>query len=406
MLEYGPADSSMEFSYLFDRKHQRFSSKIAAVSRGWTPRPADDWSAVQDALRTLAQEELLRLVIPPAYGGPPGPPSDPDEVDLRLIVMAREQLAWADGILDFAFAMQGLGSYPLHRSRSEELAREYYPGVISGERVGAFALTEPEAGSDVAQLRCRAIPQEDGSYRLRGKKTFISNAGLASQYIVFASHLRGSSRKKDRRGEISAFIVNRDDPGLRIEPFEVMAPHPIGTLHFTNCIVPARRRLGPERSGFRLAMDTLNTFRLSVAGAALGMAKRALDEALSYALKRVVFGKPLIKQQQVSAALADSVTELTAARLLVYRAAYERDITGRDVSAEVAQGKLFATECAQQIIDRCLQIHGGLGVKVGHPLERLYREVRALRIYEGASEVQRLIIARALERGASQAPPK
>ncbi|MEE2643658.1 MAG: acyl-CoA dehydrogenase family protein [Myxococcota bacterium] len=399
---YGPANSALEFSYLFDRKHQRFSQKLSALNRRWVPQQRDDWSAVKEALSALADEGLLNLCVPPAHGGPLGPAGRPEDVDLRLLVMAREQLAWADGILDFAFAMQGLGSYGIHLSGDLGLAAEYYPGVITGDRVGAFALTEAEAGSDVAQLRCRVTPVGDDQYRIRGKKTFISNAGLATQYIVFASHLKASNKKKDRRGDISAFIVNRDDPGLKIEPFEVMAPHPIGTLHFTNCVIPARRRLGAEGEGFRIAMESLNTFRLSVAGAALGMAKRALDEALSYAMERTVFGRPLIKQQQVAAMIAESSAELAAARLLVYRGAYDRDMTGRDISLEVAQGKLFATERAQVIIDRCLQIHGGLGVKVGHPLERLYREIRALRIYEGASEIQRVIIARELQQKAKQ----
>jgi acyl-CoA dehydrogenase len=240
-------------------------------------------------------------------------------------------------------------------------------------------------------MGCRAVRDADG-WRIDGTKTFISNAGIAGQYVVFAT----ADPTAGRRG-IAAFIVEPDDPGLSVTPQEVIAPHPIGTLHFDGCRIPGDRLLGTLGGGFKLAMRTLDAFRNTVGGAALGMARRALDEALDWATTRTQFGKLLIDHQQIAAYLADSATELDAARLLVFRGAHARDTREGRVSLEVAMGKLYATEAAQRIIDRAVQIHGGRGVLRGEPVERLYREVRALRIYEGTSEIQRVVIAAALK---------
>ena len=288
--------------------------------------------------------------------------------------------------------MQGLGSYPITLAGSDEQKEKYLPGVLSGERLGAFALTEPNAGSDVASMSCHAR-RDSNTYVLNGSKTYISNAGIAGQYVVFAT----VDPSRGREG-ITGFIVEPGDMGLSVEPIDLIAPHPIGTLHFTDCRIPESRRLGAEGEGFRLAMRTLDVFRTTVGGAALGMGRRALDEGMERALMRTQFGQPIFEQQQIMAYLAESATELDAARLLVFRAAHQRDTTTTRVSKTVAMGKLFATEAAQRIIDRAVQIHGGMGVTRGVTVERLYREIRALRIYEGTSEIQRVVIGGQLRR--------
>ena len=385
-----PTLSTFDLPMFFDDFHDKICEQLLSFAEGWEPNDfQDDWLATSHAVEKMSEASLSKLCIPEMFGGEAV--GQHDELDVRSITLARECLGYLDGLLDCAFAMQGLGSYPISVAGNESQKERYLAGFISGERVGAFALTEPEAGSDVASMKTKAKRLENGDYQLSGAKTFISNAGVATQYIVFAS----TNPKAGAKG-ISAFIVEPSDPGFKIEPFEVMAPHPIGSLKLNRCVVPASRRLGEEGEGFKIAMRTLNTFRISVAGAALGMARRALDEALRHTSTRVQFDRPLIEQQQVSAALADAATELDAARLLVYRAGYMRDVLESRSGKEVAMAKLFATESAQRIIDRCLQLHGGLGVKKGEVLERLYREIRALRIYEGASEVQRLIIAKSL----------
>jgi acyl-CoA dehydrogenase len=391
-MSFSPSPSNFDFPFLFEDFHDQISIRLLEFAESWKPEEyRDDWLATRVAVQNLSAANLIKLCIPEQYEGEAV--NHPSDIDVRSITLARECLGYLDGLLDCAFAMQGLGSYPIIIAGTDEQKSKYLPGFMSGDRVGAFALTEPNAGSDVVSLKTKARKQKNGDYLITGSKTFISNAGVANQYIVFAT----VNEKKKAKG-ITAFIVESDDPGIKIEPFEVIAPHPIGTIHFKRTRVPASRRLGAEGEGFKIAMKTLNTYRLSVAGAALGMAKRALDEALAHAMKRKQFGKALIEQQQIAAYLADSATELDAARLLVYRAAYLRHIEGESPPKEVAMGKLFATEYAQKIIDRCLQIHGGLGVKKGNVLERLYREIRALRIYEGASEIQKVIIAKSLKK--------
>ena len=386
-----PHPSTFDFPFFFSDFHDEISQGLIQFVEEWKEGDyQDDWLGTLNAVRQLSESQLSKLCIPEVHQG--AAVNQPRGIDVRSITLARECLAWKDGLLDFAFAMQGLGSYPITLAGSQAQQEMYLPGFIDGSRIGAFALTEPDAGSDVASMKTKARRDDKGDYILNGSKTFISNAGIATQYIVFAS----TDGRKKTKG-ISAFIVKPDDPGVKIEPFEVIAPHPIGTLTFRRCRIPDNRLIGEEGQGFKIAMQTLNTFRLSVAGAALGMARRALAEATHHAMTRMQFKGPLMDQQQIQSYLADSATELDAARLLVYRAAYQRDLFDTHYPKNVAMAKLYATETAQKIIDRCLQIHGGSGVRKGNTLERLYREIRALRIYEGASEIQKLIIAKALK---------
>ena len=324
-----------------------------------------------------------------------------DNFDARAISVLRESLAWWNGLADFAFAMQGLGSGALSIAGSPELKSRYLPRVARGEAIAAFALSEPAAGSDVAAMTCQAR-REGNAFVLDGAKTWISNGGIADFYCVFARTSPGAARADgsiDAAG-ISAFVVERDDAGLSIdERIDVIAPHPLATLGFKGCRIPEQRLIGEVGQGFRLAMRTLDVFRTSVAAAALGFGQRALDEALAHAQARTMFGKRLADFQLTQAALADMATELDAARLLTYRAAWLRD-RGDAVTAAAAMAKLTATETAQRVIDRALQMFGGRGVVHGEVVERLYREIRALRIYEGASEVQKLIIGRELLKAA------
>ncbi len=387
MTPFGTSIADLPF--LFEAHHDRVAAVASEVARGWVVDEADTAQRTREAVTLLASAGLLGWCVPRALGG-----KAPDRLDVRALTLVREALGQADGLLDTAFAMQGLGSYPITLAGTEAQRARYLPGVLDGSRLGAFALTEPEAGSDVASMQCRATRDGDG-WRLDGAKTFISNAGVAGQYVVFAQ-----TDPEARSRGIAAFVVEPDDAGLSVAPFEVIAPHPIGALRFDGVRLHADRLLAPPGEGFKLAMTTLDAFRNTVAGAALGLARRALTESLARATTRVQFGQPIIEHQQIAAYLADGATELDAARLLVYRAAWARDTRADRVSAEVAMGKLFATEAAQRIIDRAVQIHGGLGVTSGVPVERLYREIRALRIYEGTSEIQRVIIAAGLKKAA------
>jgi acyl-CoA dehydrogenase len=310
-------------------------------------------------------------------------------IDTRAICLIRETLARHSGLADFAFAMQGLGSGAISLSGSAEQKARYLPRVARGEAIAAFALSEPDAGSDVAALACNARAEGD-AYVLSGEKTWISNGGIADFYVVFA-------RTADRgsRG-ISAFIVDADTRGFEIaERIEVIAPHPLARLRFDNCRVANTQRIGAEGEGFKLAMRTLDVFRTLVAAAALGFARRALAEALQRATTRKMFNGVLADFQLTQAKLAQMATTIDSAALLTYRAAWQRD-QGANVTREAAMAKMVATEGAQQVIDAAVQLFGGLGVVSEMPVERLYREIRALRIYEGATEVQQLIIAREL----------
>jgi acyl-CoA dehydrogenase len=356
---------------------------------------AEDRSSVDSAsralVRALARAGFTQYCVPGTRG--PAPP----RFDVRALTLIRETLAWHDGLADFAFAMQGLGSGAISLAGSPELRDGYLSRVIDGSAIAAFALSEPGAGSDVAALQCRARRLGD-DYVLDGQKTWISNGGIADFYCVFARTSEPEVRPDGStaaRG-ISAFLVDASCPGLKTdERIEVLAPHPMATLSFSSCRIPASRRLGAEGEGFKLAMRTLDVFRTSVAGAALGFAQRALDASLRHVLERSMFGRKLADQQLTQAVLAEMATEIDAARLQTYRTAWLRD-QGEQITKEVAMAKMAATECAQRVIDRAVQLHGARGVSRGEITERLYREIRALRIYEGATEVQKLIIAREL----------
>ncbi|AVS77804.1 acyl-CoA dehydrogenase [Paracidovorax avenae] len=318
-------------------------------------------------------------------------------IDTRTLCLIRETLARHSGLADFAFAMQGLGSGAISLHGTPEQRARYLERVARGEAIAAFALSEPEAGSDVAAMGCTARAEGDG-YVLDGEKTWISNGGIADFYVVFAR----TGEAPGARG-ISAFIVDADTPGFSIaERIEVIAPHPLARLRFDGCRVPAAQRLGVPGEGFKVAMRTLDVFRTSVAAAALGFARRAMDEALSRATTRRMFGGVLADFQLTQAKLAQMATAIDSAALLTYRAAWLRD-RGAVVTREAAMAKMTATENAQQVIDAAVQLFGGLGVVSGQPVERLYREIRALRIYEGATEVQQLIIGRDLLKSAAVA---
>jgi acyl-CoA dehydrogenase len=316
-----------------------------------------------------------------------------DEIDTREICIIRETLARHSGLADFAFAMQGLGSGAITLFGTAAQKQKYLPSVASGALIAAFALSEPEAGSDAAAMQCEATLRGD-AYELNGEKTFISNGGIADFYVLFAR----TSESTGSRG-ITAFIVDAKTPGFEIaERIRVMAPHPLARLEFTNCRVDASQRLGEPEQGFKVAMATLDVFRTSVAGAAVGFARRALDEALRHATSRKMFGQTLADFQLTQAKLAEMATGIDAAALLTYRAAWLRD-QGQNVTVAAAMAKMTSTETAQKVIDAAVQMFGGQGVVSDEPVERLYREIRPLRIYEGATEVQQLIIARGIIKG-------
>ncbi|HRK24729.1 MAG TPA: acyl-CoA dehydrogenase family protein, partial [Beijerinckiaceae bacterium] len=323
------------------------------------------------------------------------PAGDAATISSLKLCLARETLAWHDGLADFAFAMQGLGSGAIGLAGTPLMRRTVLPRTRSGEWIAAFALSEKDAGSDVAALRCTAR-REGASFVLDGEKTWISNGGIADVYCVFAR----TGEAPGARG-LSAFVVFADDPGFSIaERIDVMAPHPLATVRLDQCRIPADRLIGAPGEGFKVAMRTLDIFRASVAAAANGFARRALDEALAHAAQRRMFGGCLADLQLTQAAFGDMATAVDAAMLLTYRAAWRRDIQHLPTTREAAMAKMAATETAQQVIDRALQMFGGRGVVRGERVEQLYREIRALRIYEGATEVQKLIIARDLLKAA------
>lgn len=327
----------------------------------------------------FGQEGLLRLVVPTRDGG------QTPEVDSRALCLTREALSYHSALADTAFAMQGLGSHPIVLAGTEEQRKTFLPGVVNGTALTGFAITEPEAGSDAASLSTRA-DRVPGGYRINGLKRFISNAGVADLYTLFAR--TGGPGKEG----ISSFILPATTPGIRVKPMQLIAPHPIGELHLEDVFLPEELLLGREGQGYELAMQTLERFRPTVGAAALGLAQRALDEALSYTSSRKQFGQRLSDQQSTRMRLAEMRVALEAGRLLVYQAAWMKDEGHSDAGLHGSMAKLHATESAQQIVDSALQLHGGLGVVQGVVVERLYREVRALRIYEGTSEIQKLII--------------
>ncbi len=371
----------------FDDGHRALASALDAWGAEHLAHVdhADADATCRRLVRALGEAGFLRYCVPKAFGGAL------EALDSRSLVVARETLARHDGLADFAFAMQGLGSGAITLAGSPEQQAKVLPRVAAGEWIAAFALSEPEAGSDVGAMACEARDSGD-HYLLNGEKTWISNGGIADVYCVFAR----TGEAPGTRG-ISAFVVEAGTPGFEIaERIEVMAPHPLARLRFADCRLPKSALLGAPGEGFKLAMRTLDIFRASVAAAALGFARRALDEALAHAKQRRMFGQALADFQLTQASLGDMAAEIDAAALLTYRAAWLRDVQGQRTTREAAMAKMVATETAQRVIDRALQLHGGRGVQVGSAVESLYREIRALRIYEGATEVQRLIIGRDL----------
>jgi acyl-CoA dehydrogenase len=331
-------------------------------------------------VRALGEAGWLRYCVPQAYGGVH------EVLDVRSLSIIRETLAYHSGLADFAFAMQGLGSGAISGFGSEAQKQDYLPAVAAGEKIAAFALSEPEAGSDAAALSASLAATSDG-YVLNGEKTWISNGGIADFYCLFARTGVGS------RG-VTAVVVDAGAHGFSIsERIEVIAPHPLARLRFDDCVVPFGKRIGEEGEGFRIALSTLDIFRTTVGAAALGFARRAFDEAGRHALARRMFGGTLADLPLAQERLAEMALDIDAAALLVYRSAWTKDVKRQRVTREAAMAKLFATDQAQVVIDKAVQMFGGMGVAKGVKVEELYREVRALRIYEGASEVQKLIIA-------------
>jgi len=376
----------------FDAQHRAFAEELdqwaygaVADVEGNDPAHGDVDATCVRWVRALGAAGWLQHCVPAGYGGAHDP------LRSLYLVIARETLARHSGLADFAFVMQGLGSGPISLAGSEELKKRYLPQVGSGAAIAAFALTEPEAGSDVAAMALTA-QRQDNHYMLDGEKTWISNGGIADFYVVFAR----TGEASGARG-ISAFVVEAGAPGFEIaERLNVTAPHPLARLRFQSCRVPVSHLIGMPGEGFKIAMRTLDIFRAGVAAAALGFARRALDEALVRVTTRKMFGQTLADFQLTQAALADMATEIDGAALLTYRAAWLRDVEGVPTTREAAMAKMTATEGAQRVIDRAVQMFGGLGVGVGSVVERLYREIRPLRIYEGATEVQKLIIGRDL----------
>ncbi len=382
----------------FDEGHRALAREL----EGWAdealpPLVAGDddrsgavYACVGRLVAELGKAGLLRACVPAAYGGLR------EKVDVRSLCLAREILARASGLADFALAMQGLGSVPITLHGTESQKRAYLPRVAAGRAIAAFALSEFDAGSDVAAMSTAAVRDGDG-WRLDGVKTWISNGGLADYYVVFARSGEGPGAKG-----LSAFIVDADTHGLDASRrIDVIAPHPLATLRLDGCRVGADRLLGRPGEGFKIAMATLDVFRSTVGAAALGFARRALDEALARARSRRMFGRTLADMQLTRSRVGDMATAVDASALLVYRAAWTKDVAGGRVTREASMAKLYATESAQQVIDSAVQLFGGLGVVRGVTVERLYREIRALRIYEGASEVLKLIVgAKVLEAAA------
>ncbi len=375
----------------FNDSHRQLAADLAA----WTEKEIAPFENDEDDVAGLSKRFVgmlgdagwLRYSVPAEFGGAFA------SLDVRSLCICRETLARTSGLADFAFAMQGLGCGPISLFGTPAIKAQYLVPVRDGKQVAAFALTEQEAGSDVAAMTTSAIA-DGGDFVINGAKTFISNAGIADHYVVFAR-----TSDEGARG-ISAFVVEADNPGLEVtELLEVIAPHPLGTVQFTNCRVPASHQLGALGEGFKVAMSTLDIFRSTVGAASLGFARRALDEALARVQARKAFGQQLADFQFTQGKLADMATDIDASALLIYRAAWTRDCVADRVTREAAMAKMYATEAAQRVIDQAVQLFGGLGVLRGTPVERLYREIRALRIYEGTTEIQKLVIASQVLRG-------
>src|SRR3989338_5879298 len=373
----------------FDQEHLALRGKVRSwveknlISAG--EKEADIEGQARQLVHLLGREGFTAYVAAKKYGGVR------EGVQARDLCIIREELSRGSALADTMFAMQALGSDPITLAGSEEQKKRYLPAIAKGEAIAAFALTEPEAGSDISAMQTSAVRDGDG-YRLTGVKRFISNAGIASTYTLFASTDPGKKIKG-----ISAFVVEADTPGFFLkEKTSLLSPHPIGVIAFEDCRIPRTQLLGQEGEGVKIALATLDTLRCPVAAAAVGLAQRALEEAIKYSRGRRQFGQALAEFQATQFKLADMATELEASRLLVYQAAWASDHKQKDLKQKASMAKLFAIEAAQRIVDQALQIHGGMGVVTGTPVERLYRDVRALRIYEGTSEIQRLVIAKGL----------
>jgi acyl-CoA dehydrogenase len=377
------ADTSFLDWPFLEARHRDWAEEVEA----WAAEHAEALSDEHDAdastirlVRAMGEARLLRVPCP-----------EDGRLDVRSLCLAREILARHAGLADFAFAMQGLGTGPVTLFGTEAQRAQVLPAARAGTALAAFALSEPEAGSDVAAMATVAERDGNSHYRLTGRKTWISNGGIAATYVVFARTGEAPGAKG-----LSAFLVPADTPGLSIESrIDVTAPHPLATLAFDAARIPAENLIGRPGDGFKVAMGTLDVFRATVGAAALGFARRAFDLTVEHATRRKLFGATLFDQQMSQSAIADSAVDVEASALLVYRAAWLKDAGAPRVTREASMAKLHATEAAQRCADRCVQIHGGLGVTKGHKAEELYREVRALRVYEGASEVQRVVIARA-----------
>ena len=367
-----------------DLAYQEFCRRYASTELAEIEKKYGETNEVPDELRkSMGSAGLFKHIIPREYGG--------DGVSALRICIAREVLAGAYGPADVTLAMQGLGSYPIVLGGSEEQKKQYLPKVASGDYLTTFALTEPNAGSDVSNLETVATVVGTG-YSISGVKRFISNGYSADMAVIFAK-----TPTPEKPKSISAFIIRKGAPGFEVAArMELMAAHDIVTFKLDGAIVPPENLLGQIGDGFRLSLGTLDLMRMTVGAAAVGMGKTALDEALAYATKRVQFGVPIADQQGIKFKLAEMATELEAARLLVYNAAIKKDRNASDVTLAASMAKLYATEASWSVIDQALQIHGGIGVMKGVATERLYREIRPLRIYEGTTEIQKLIISRFL----------
>ena len=379
----------MEWPF-FDDSHREFAEKL----RDWAIKEIQPLENTEPNgneeldhlcrgfVKKLGIGGWLQYCVPSSHGGAL------ESFDVRTLALTREILGYYSGLADFSFAMQGLGSGAITLFGSEEQKDSYLPKVASGERIGAFAISEAGGGSDVAAMKTTA-ELSGNEYCINGSKTWISNAGIADFYVLFA-------RTNDAPGSrgISAFVINSDTPGLSIsERINVIAPHPLGTLEFKNCKIPTTNMIGNSGEGFKVAMSTLDVFRTTVGGASLGFAKRALDEAITRSKEREAFGKSISEFQLIQAKIADMAVKIDAMALLIYRSAWTKDKKATRVTRESSMAKLYGTEAAQEVIDQAVQIFGGMGVVSGVKVEQLYREIRALRIYEGTSEIQKLVIA-------------
>ena len=373
----------------FAETHRKLRGEVEDFASSVVPTLVDHHDTDGSCRRLVAamgKSGLLRHAVTAPYGGLS------EKFDVRSLCLLRETLSYADGLADFAFAMQGLGTGPVTLFGTDAQKRRWLPSIAAGKAISAFALSEPEAGSDVAALACSAKPHGNDHVVIDGEKTWISNGGIADRYVVFCRTGEAPGAKG-----LSAFMVEAGTPGFTIaERLETLAPHPLARLRFENCRVPVDNRIGRGGEGFKIAMATLDIFRSTVGAAALGFARRAFDEALAHVASRRMMGGVLADLQMVQGQIADMALDVDASALMVYRAAWTKDQGAERITREAAMAKYTATEAAQRVIDTAVQLFGGLGVKSGSKPEQLYREIRALRIYEGASAVQKVIIARSL----------